>query len=480
MNRLFRKITLVMAALLTAACVLPRSAASQGGLPSRRLVNYMSEFEWPDGPELNAEGAYLIELNSGAVLYSKSGNQQFFPASITKILTALVVIEHADLDEMVTFSHNSVYDIEEGGFSYIAKEGDQLSVRDLLYALMLASSNEAAYALSEHVGGSREGFAVLMNEKAVELGATNSNFVWPHGLTNPEHVTTPHDMAVIMWGAIQNETFLKIDSTVSYRTAPTGTNPDGFYCQMRHQMMRNTEYKDERVVAGKTGFISAAGNTLVTYAVDGDRELIAVVMKVQGSGTACQDTKKLLDYGFGKFEFKPVRNGLDFSAIESKVEAETGRVVTNVTYDDSVNMLLPADTEAPFELDWELYLGTPVADTENTMSAKAEFYYGQSQIAARDLSISLVEVPPETEAPSQSEEITEPAAEPDTGDDSADTGTLLKVILIIACALLVLVLIYVILRLWASAKRRRRRRARREEREQEKSGTVRSDSRRRQ
>ena len=476
MIKFFRKITVMLCAVLLAAAVLPSAAFAQGGLPSRRLVSYMSEFAWPDAPELNAEGAYLIELNSGAVLYSKSGSQQFFPASITKILTALVVIERSDLDEMVTFSHNAVHDIEDGGFSYIAAEGDQLSIRDLLYALMLASSNEAAYALAEHIGGSLEGFAGMMNEKAAELGATNSNFVWPHGLTNPEHVTTPHDMAVIMWGAIQNETFLKIDSTITYRTAPTKTNPEGFYCQMRHQMMRNTEYKDERVVAGKTGFISAAGNTLVTYAVDGDKELIAVVMKVPGSTVACEDTKKLLDYGFGKFEFKPVNTGLDFSEIEKKVEADTGRVVAGVSYDDSIDMLLPVDAAPPGELDWELYLDQDFDRQGDEIKAKAEFYFGEKQVAARDLLISLVSVATEsadvTDAPS---EAADPAEEP---AGSTGLSPLMKTIIIIAIVILSLVLVYMLLRIRAEAIRRRRRRQRRLARERERQAGGEAESRR--
>ena len=313
------------------------------------LYNYTAEMTWPAGPEIDAQGAYVINCNTGAVVYAKNKDQQFFPASITKILTALVVIENCDdLDEMVTFSHNAIYDLEDGGYSYIAEEGDQLSVRDCLYALMLQSSNECAYALAEHIGGTLEGFAVLMNERAQEAGANNSHFVTPHGLTNSEHVTTAHDMACIMRAAIANPTFLEIDSTVTYRTAPTTTNPEGFYCTMRHSMMRNTDYHDDRVIAGKTGYISAAKNTLVTYARDNGMDYIVVVLCVNGTEQACKDTRALLNYSFDNFTIQDVALGIDYESLEGQVAATIGdNEVASLTFDQSLKLLLPNDAAIP-------------------------------------------------------------------------------------------------------------------------------------
>ena len=125
---------------------------------------------WPENASIQADGGIVIEADTGTVLYGKNIHETYYPASITKILTALIVLEHCDLDEIVTFSHDAVYNVEEGSSSAGIDEGDELTVRDCLYALLLASANESANALAEHVSGSREAFAELMNEKAESLG----------------------------------------------------------------------------------------------------------------------------------------------------------------------------------------------------------------------------------------------------------------------------------------------------------------------
>ena len=414
------------------------------GLASRELFNYRSELSWPDGPEIDAQGAYLIEINTGSAIYGKNNNEQFYPASITKILTALVTLEHCnDLDEMVTFSHNAIHDLEDGGYSWIAEEGDQLSVRDCLYALMLQSSNECAYALAEHVGGSVSAFCEMMNQKAKEVGATNSHFANPHGLTNSEHLTTPHDMACIMWAAIQNPEFLKIDSTITYRTAPTTTNKDGFFCTMRHSMMRNTEYHDDRVIAGKTGYISAAKNTLVTYAKDGDKELIAVVMCVNGTGQACIDTKKLLDYGFGQFEITPEPSGVELETIKNDIEQETGgRQVEGVSYDDSIDILHAKSVKVP-ELSWSIQISAESPE-ENEKKGELTFFVGEKVAAKRDFTATLK---PEEEAAHSDD-----PKRQESDETQAKSDIPVQALLIAAAVILVIMLIWLI----AAIRRRKR------------------------
>jgi len=257
---------------------------------------------WPAGPEVTGESAYLVELNSGEVLYSKNENEQRYPASITKVVTALVVIEHCDMNEEVTFSKNAVTDIEDGGHSWEFKEGEVLTVEQCLYALLLESVNEAGYALAEHVAGSLEAFAERMNQKAAEVGATNTHFKNPHGLNDPEHLTTAHDMAMLFWAALQNEKFYEIDSATSYSIPATTLNPGGYNFTMHHKMMLSgSDYYYDGVKAGKTGYTSLAKNTLVTYAEKDGMELVCVVLKDEGGGVVYQDTRKLLDYGFENF-----------------------------------------------------------------------------------------------------------------------------------------------------------------------------------
>jgi len=257
---------------------------------------------WPAGPEVIGESAYLVELNSGEVLYSKNENEQRYPASITKVVTALVVIEHCDMNEEVTFSKNAVTDIEDGGHSWEFKEGEVLTVEQCLYALLLESVNEAGYALAEHVSGSLEAFAERMNQKAAEVGATNTHFKNPHGLNDPEHLTTAHDMAMLFWAALQNEKFYEIDSATSYSIPATTLNPGGYNFTMHHKMMLSgSDYYYDGVKAGKTGYTSLAKNTLVTYAEKDGMELVCVVLKDEGGGVVYEDTRKLLDYGFENF-----------------------------------------------------------------------------------------------------------------------------------------------------------------------------------
>lgn len=242
-----------------------------------------------------------MDADSGAVLYGKNIHTSYFPASITKILTALIVIENCNMDEMVTFSRNAVFSVEPGSTSAGMDAGDQMTVRDCLYALILRSANEVANALAEHTAGSIEAFAEMMNEKAAALGCTDSHFCNPSGLNNPNHYTSAYDMALIAQAAFQNEAFVTIDSTLYYDLPPTKRNPDGFRIYPGHRMLKkNAPQYYPGIIGGKTGYTSLAGNTLVTCAERNGTRLIAVVLN--GHQTHYTDTKALLDFGFSNFQ----------------------------------------------------------------------------------------------------------------------------------------------------------------------------------
>ena len=255
---------------------------------------------WPSAPSVQAECAILIDANSGNILYGKNIHSPQPPASITKVLTALVACEERSMSETITFSHNAVYDLPWDSSIVGFSEDEQVNMKDALYGLMLKSGNEAAQGIAEHVAGSIADFADLMNERAAEAGAINSHFVNPHGLHHEEHYTTAYDMAMILRAAVQNDTFLEIASTVSYKIAPTNINENGYSLTAGHKMInKNRAEYYEYAVAGKTGYTSKAGNTLVTYAQKGDMELICVIL--QSHQTQYADTKALLDYGFSNF-----------------------------------------------------------------------------------------------------------------------------------------------------------------------------------
>lgn len=237
-----------------------------------------------------------MDAATGKLLYSKAGDAKFYPASITKLMTALLVAESCNPDDTVTFSKTSVSNLESGAVTLGLVEGDKLSVLQCLYGLLLKSANEVANALAEHVAGSVSAFAGRMNEKARELGCTDTNFVNPNGLNNSDHYTTPHDMALIARAAFQNPTVLKVESTLDYQI-PATKKAGPRTITMGHKMLNPSDYRYyPGIVGGKTGFTSLAGNTLVTCAERDGRRLIAVVMK--GKSTQYTDTKALLDYGF--------------------------------------------------------------------------------------------------------------------------------------------------------------------------------------
>ena len=259
---------------------------SAGLLP----MTAMAAPEWPSDVSIQADGGIVMDSDTGTVLYGKNMDQPYYPASITKILTALIVLERCDLNEMVTFSHDDVYNVEAGSSSAGIDEGDVLTVRDCLYALMLASANESANALACHISGSREAFAQLMNEKARSLGCTGSHFNNPSGLNDENHYTTAHDMALIARAAIQNPEFLTINGTRSYQLAPTKRTPEGGYVANHHKMLnKNEAVYYPGAFAGKTGYTSLAGNTLVTCARKNDMTLIAVVLNGHQSHYSYRD-----------------------------------------------------------------------------------------------------------------------------------------------------------------------------------------------
>lgn len=278
---------------------------------------------WPT-TELTAEAGIVMDVDTGAVLFSKNPNVKEYPASITKVLTALVVLEHCNLDEMVTFSHDDVYNVDIGSSNAGIDEGDVLSVRDCLHALLLKSANEAANGLACHVAGSREAFAKMMNEKAISLGAKNSHFENPSGLFSENHYTTAYDMALIGAEAMKNKDFLAIESDLSYKIGSTKRNPDGYTCYMEHKMLRkDTQYSDARVIAGKTGYTKDAGNTLITMAREDGRNLVAVVLKDKNPAHYV-DTKALLDLGFTRTENQPVDSTLvDVEKLRDRLVADT-------------------------------------------------------------------------------------------------------------------------------------------------------------
>ncbi len=258
---------------------------------------------WPEGPAIEAEAAVVMDADTGAFLYSKNMDAKEYPASTTKIMTALIALEQAGLKEKVTFSDYAVFSLEEGSSHVGLQPGEVLRMNRALYGLMLESGNDAANGIAEHVGGSIEGFSEMMNQKAAELGCVNTHFTNPHGLHHEEHYTCARDLALITRAAIQNEAFRKIAGTQYYECPKTNKVKEIRYWKNHNQMIQpDAEYYYEGCLGGKTGFTNDALNTLVTYAERDGRTLICVELRVNGAYKAYHESQQMLDYAFENFQ----------------------------------------------------------------------------------------------------------------------------------------------------------------------------------
>lgn len=255
---------------------------------------------WPQGPSIYGKSAVLMDADTGAILYSKNQEEKLYPASITKIMTCLLALENSRLTDRVVFSDNAIWGIERDSSHIGIRIGEVLSMEECLYGLMLESANEVSIAIAEHIAGSTEAFADMMNARAAELGCKNTHFVTPNGLHDDEHYTCTYDMALISQAAYANETFRKIIGTKVYKIGMTNRCGEVRWLNQHHKMLQDTSYHYDGCTGGKTGFTDQALNTLVTFAEKDGLKLICVIMKTIGR-QIYPDTASLLNYGFSNF-----------------------------------------------------------------------------------------------------------------------------------------------------------------------------------
>ena len=254
---------------------------------------------WPAGPAIGAQSAILLEANTGVVLYAKNIDEKLYPASTTKLMTCLIAAENSQLDEMVTFSHDAVFNLEPGSSNIGIDEGQSMPMEECLYGILVASANEVANAVAEHIAGSQDAFAEMMNKKAAELGCKNSHFMNAHGLYDEDHYVSAYDLALIAKAFFQNELLAKIGNTAFHHFIATSTQPDDFIWRNKHELVTgNIPY--EGIKGGKTGYTDEARQTLVTCAEQNGMKLICVILKEE-SPEQFYDTVKLFDYGFTNF-----------------------------------------------------------------------------------------------------------------------------------------------------------------------------------
>lgn len=401
------------------------------------ITSYADPPEWPSDVGIVAGAGIAVDADTGAVLFGQQIHVPYPPASIVKLLTALVVVENCSMDEIVTFSHDAVYNLEAGAGNKLSlAEGDQISVRDCLHMMVLLSSNQSANALAEHVAGSREGFVELMNQKAAQLGCSpeETHFANPSGLNDEQQYVSAYDMALIAAAAFENEEVFAISSTKRYSVGPTINNPQGANISMEHRIVmeesRGSEYYCEGAMAGKTGYTSLAGNTLVTYAERNGRRIISVILKGSDKYQYYMDAKNIMNFGFVSFKNEAVNGNETF--LEEQEELELGGTTYPVSQlrleDEAVTLPATAQfTDAARTLVTELPEGHPPAAVGILEYTYKDRKIGSAYIIDRKLETELanqaaVEASRAAEEASRAEEESRAAETATETEESQESG----------------------------------------------------------
>lgn len=332
---------------------------------------------WPEGPKVMAETAIVMDMDTEEILYAKGIDEKRAPASTTKILTAMLAIEKVPFETQITFT-DEVNNIEAGSTHIGIKPGETLTMKDCAYAILLASANEVSSGVAEYIGTTVPAFVDMMNQRAKELGCTNTHFVNANGLYDENHYTTARDLAIIAKAAFQNETFREVVKTPYYIVPKTNITDEERWLNNHHKMiLQGSEYY-EGCLGGKTGYTEKAGNTLVTYAERNGRKLVCALLADVNVVAQYTDTKALLNYGFDSFQrldttavsLSPAKSDELGKQLEEKGLLSTALETTSIS--------------VPKELTEELTYKTTL---ENNM-LNIDYYYGKQQIGSSSMQAS--------------------------------------------------------------------------------------------
>ena len=299
-----------------------------------------------ESPTINSKAAILVEVSTGRILYEKNSTKQLYPASTTKVMTAILVLEKCNLTDMVTVNETALGNLPSGYVTCDLQVDEEISVNDLLYALMVKSANDAAYVLAKHVGGSVDAFADLMNIKAREIGCTGTHFVNPNGVHDDRHYSTAYDLYLITKYAMQNETFRKLVATTEYTLPATNKYPNADRSFTTTNQLLNPEstaYYYKYATGVKTGYTSQAGNCIISMASRDGLDFIAVVLgggaTPSGLNARFIDSKTLFNYGYDNYTLTKVKEA---KTVVETIEIENGTKETknlNVLINDSITVI---------------------------------------------------------------------------------------------------------------------------------------------
>ncbi|MCM1538082.1 MAG: D-alanyl-D-alanine carboxypeptidase [bacterium] len=442
---------------------------------------------WPKGPEIGAYAAILMDADTGTILYAKNIYDSGYPASTTKLLTALIAVEQSAMNEMVVMSHDAVFSVPGDGSNIAMDEREAIPMEQALYAVLVASANEVANAVGEHVAGSMDAFADMMNARAAELGCVNSHFVNTNGLPDDMHYTCAYDLALIARAFFSSELLSKMACTPYYTIYPSDTQPDEIPMSSHNRLIAGNRYGSryvyEDLVGSKTGYTDSARQTLVSCAERNGIRLICVILKEE-SPYQFEDTIALFEYGFTNFQSVNVAQNETAYSIDSTDFFETSidifgssEAILSLNQQDQV--VIPNSIEFA-DLDCTLSYDT---DSENTIAVLLYSYHGQP-VGSATIDIALDRTAPfqfeETpfsfrDMPTMEEEvitspspIPTPAPEPETETEPEKQRVIFVNIKRVLAALVVgavvtAVLLYLIAyvrRYYFSSRRRERKRRR--------------------
>lgn len=312
-------------------------------------------YDLPAGKEPNAESVLLVNLDTDTVMFEKNADKRMFPASTTKIMTCLLALEQCkDLDKTLTANANTFKTLGTGYSNANIKVGETLTIRNLLYTLMLSSACESAIILAEEIGGSIDGFVEMMNNRAKELGLTNTNFVNPHGLHDENQYTTASDLYKLVQKCMEIPEFMEITGTVKHTLPKTGYNPERTITNTNFLLDRNSKYYYNPVQGIKTGYTEEAGRCLVSTATKDGYHYLCIVL---GAPTKDQngnkyadnlsfiDTKTMYEWAFSFFKFKPVVE-LNEVIANVKVNLSADKDTIHLVPEKALNALIPGDIAA--------------------------------------------------------------------------------------------------------------------------------------
>ena len=329
--------SLLLSAGLSASLILGSPAFAEEAAPdtaaSSITTNQISG--WPQGPEITSEAAVILEDSTGTTLYAKNMDEVLYPGSTVKIMTCLLALENSNLTDEVTMTATGVSGVTDGGANISAQLDEVFTMEQCLYAIMVASANDIALQVAEHIGGSVENFVAMMNTRAAQLGCTNTVFTNPTGLPDENQHTTAHDMALIMKAATENPSFSPIASANTYTIPATNVSGGARSLTSKFTMTNNSsDAYYQGCLGGKEGFTEASQSTLVCSAQRNDVTLICVILKGASSQTD-DEAITLLDYGFSNFQLLTLGQD-DFSLMSGgQVIVPAGASADSLTIQDT-------------------------------------------------------------------------------------------------------------------------------------------------